>query len=203
MPVSNDLIADSSANIIQVITEWIGKSKAATSNAKILNIIKSKTQQNFKDINGIKKAVNVTLGQAYNGGTKIYTNDDGLNYFDTLEDKNGRPLLNADPTDSAKLQLRCGTVVIPIRVIPNKILASAGTKIPVIVGDLKAGIRKWDRQSMSIKASDTASIGEFNAFENNMTLIRAIVRDDYTELDRDSWVNGYIDINTAAAPAGE
>lgn len=203
MPVSNDLISDSSANIIQVITEWIGKSKVATSNAKILNIIKSKTQQNFKDINGIKKAVNVTLGQAYKGGTKIYTNDDGLNYFDTLEDKNGRPLLNADPTDSAKLQLRCGTVVIPIRVIPNKILASAGTKIPVIVGNLKAGIRKWDRQSMSIKASDTASIGEFNAFENNMTLIRAIVRDDYAELDRDSWVNGYIDTNTAAAPSGE
>ena len=56
---------------------------------------------------------------------------------------------------------------------------------------------------MSIKASDTASIGEFNAFENNMTLIRAIVRDDYTELDRDSWVNGYIDTNTAAAPSGE
>lgn len=110
---------------------------------------------------------------------------------------NGRPMLNPDPTDSAKLTLRCGTVVIPVKVVPNKAFASVGTKIPFVIGDLKAGIRKYDRQSMSLKASDVAVIGSFNAFAMNMTLIRAILRDDYKALDNDAYFYGYID--TAAA----
>jgi len=199
MPVSNDLIADSDANILGIVSDWLGRANVATSNAKILEIINAKEKQNLTDINGIKKVVNVTLGQAYKGGAKIITNDDGLNYLDTLVDQNGRPMLNPDPTDSARLQLRCGTVVVPIKVLPNKILPSTGTQVPFIVGDLKAGIRKWDRQSMSIKASDVASIGGFNAFAMNMTLLRAILRDDYTAMDSESYVNGYID---TAATAG-
>lgn len=193
MPVSNDLIADSDANIIGVVTDWLGKANVATSNAKILAIIKAKTATVFGNVDGIKKAINVTLGQAYKSGAKIITNDDGLNYLDTLKDENGRPYLNPDPTDSAKVALRCGTVVVPIKVLPNKVLASTGTQIPFIVGDLKSGIRKYDRQHMSIKASDVAVIGDFNAYAMNMTLFRAIMRDDYKELDADSYVYGYID----------
>jgi len=193
MPVSNDLIADSDANIMGIVSDWLGKANVATSNAKILEIINGKADTDFANIDGIKKAINVTLGQAYKNSSKIITNDDGLNYLDTLKDKNDRPLLNPDPTDSAKLTLRCGTVVVPVKVLPNDVLASDGTKIPFIIGDLKAGIRKWDRQSMSIKASDVAVIGDFNAYAMNMTLVRAIMRDDYTEMDKDSYVRGHID----------
>ena len=193
MPVSNDLVSDSDANIVAIVSDWLGKANVATSNAKILEIIKAKSQVALEGVNGIKKVVNVTLGQAYKSGAKIITNDDGLNYLDTLEDQNGRPLLNPDPTDSAKLSLRCGTVVLPIKVLPNKVLASEGTKVPFVIGDLKSGIRKYDRQSMSIKASDVAVIGDFNAYAMNMTLFRAIMRDDYKELDKDAYVYGYID----------
>lgn len=199
MPVSNDLVNDSTANIIDVVTKWIGKSIIATANAKVLEIVKAKTQTNLKDIKGIKKAVNVTLGQAYRGGVVIYTNDDGLNYLDTLEDNNGRPLLNPDPTAPTQLQLRCGATVIPVKVVPNSVLATAGTKLPFIIGDLKEGIKKFDRQSVSIDASGVASIGDFNAFEKNMTLMRCIVRDDYTVLDADAFVWGYIDTASSAA----
>ena len=193
MPVSNDLIHDSDANITAIVTEWLGRANIATANEKILGIIKAKSQVAIAGINGIKKIVNVTLGQAYKAGAKIITNDDGLNYLDTLEDANGRPLLNPDPTDSARLALRCGTVVVPVKVVPNAAFASEGTKVPVVIGDLKAGIRKYNRQSMSLKASDVAVLGDFNAFAMNMTLIRAILRDDYKSLDADAYVYGYID----------
>jgi HK97 family phage major capsid protein len=193
MPVSNDLVNDSDANIMEVVAEWLGKADVATTNSKVLAKVAEKAQVDFKNINGIKKALNVTLGQAYKGGAKIYTNDDGLNYLDTLEDKNGRPLLNPDPTAPATMTLRCGTTVLPIKVLPNKVWASDGTKAPFIVGNLFDYVRKYDRQSMSIKASDVATIGDFNAFSQNMTLLRAIVRDDYRVKDADSIVNGYID----------
>ena len=193
MPVSNDLINDSDANILEIVAEWLGKADVATTNAKVLAKVAEKAQVDFKNIDGIKTALNVTLGQAYKTGAKIYTNDDGLNYLDTLKDQNGRPLLNPDPTAPATMTLRCGTTVLPIKVLPNKVFKSTGTKAPFVVGNLFDYVRKYDRQSMSIMASTTASIGNFNAFAQNMTLLRAIVRDDYRVKDVDSIVNGYID----------
>ena len=235
MPVPNSLVSDSDANIRGIVTEWLARANIATCNKKVKAIIAAHARVNFSGLNGIKRAVTVTLGQAYKQSAKIITNDDGLNYLDTLMDANNRPLLNPDPTDSAKLTLRCGSVVVPVRVYPNDSLEStpiytktadtdivAGKvyftksgevytavaspvkgsignyydvkeiEIPFIVGDLKQGIRKYDRQSMSLKASDTAVIGSFNAFTSNMTLIRALMRDDYRELDEKAYVNGYI-----------
>lgn len=194
MPVSNNLIEDSDANILAIVSEWLGKANVNTSNAKILEAFAEKEQVDLKDIDGIKKALNVTLGQAYKNGARIITNDDGLNYLDTLKDANERPLLNPDPTAPASLTLRCGTTVLPIKVLPNKVLASNAGKVPFIIGDTKAYVRKWDRKSMSLKASDTAVIGSFNAYAMNMTLIRAIMRDDYTVMDADSIVNGFITV---------
>lgn len=217
MPVPNDLVNDSDANIMGIVTEWLGRANIATANAKIMAILGAHKNPKgngtyettpgiteIKDgINGIKKIVNVILGQAYKSGAKIITNDDGLQYLDTLVDANGRPLLNPDPTDSAKLQLRCGTVVVPVSVKPNKGFASNGAKIPFIIGDLKAGIRKYNRQSMSLMASNVATIGDFNAFAMNMTLIRAILRDDYKELDKDAYYYGCIDTTPATSSTGK
>ena len=194
MPVSNDLVADSDAHIMEIVAEWLGRANVNTTNAKVLAKVAEKAQTDLKDIDGIKKALNVTLGQAYKAGAKIYTNDDGLNYLDTLKDGNDRPLLNPDPTAPAQLQLRCGTTVLPIKVLPNKVFATVGGKVPFIVGNLFDYVRKYDRQHMTIKASDVASIGGFNAFAQNMTLLRAIVRDDYRVKDADSIVNGYITV---------
>lgn len=213
MPVSNDLVADSDANIMGIVTEWLGRANIATANAKVKAIIADhknpKGDGTFETtkgateivggIDGIKKIVTVILGQAYKSGAKIITNDDGLHYLDTLKDANGRYLLNPDPTDSAKLTLRCGSVVVPVKVIPNKAFASNGDKVPFVIGDLKSGIRKYDRQSMSLMASNVAVIGNFNAFAMNMTLIRAILRDDYRELDKEAYYYGYIDTSKAAA----
>lgn len=192
MPVSNDLVNDSDANISEIVSEWLGLADVNTTNDKVLAKVAEKAQVDLKDINGIKKALNVTLGQAYKNGAKIYTNDDGLNYLDTLEDANKRPLLNPDPTAPAKLQLRCGTTVLNIKVLPNEVFPTTEGKVPFIVGNLFDYVRKYVRQKKTIKASDVASIGGFNAFAQNMTLLRAIVRDDYRVKDADSIVNGYI-----------
>ena len=194
MPVSNDLVDDSDANILSIVEEWLMKANVATSNKKILELIALKPQTDLKNLDGIKKALNVTLGQAYKNGAKIYTNDDGLNYLDTLKDKNDRPLLNADPTAPQKLQLRCGVNVLSVKVMPNSDLPTNEGKVPFIVGNLFDYGRKYNRKSITIMASNIASIGSFNAFAQNMTLLRAIMRDDYRVKDENSIVNGFITV---------
>ena len=63
------------------------------------------------------------------------------------------------------------------------------------------GVVDWDRRSYSVKVSDSAVVGSFNAFEQDMTIWRGSLRDDCTAWDDEAFVNGYI--TAPAAPGGE
>ena len=245
LPVTNDLLNDSDANIVQVIVDWIGQNSLVTDNAEILAILQGKEAVELAGVKGIKKEINVTLGQAYKGATRIVTNDDGLNYLDTLEDANKRPLLNPNPTEPNAVQLRVGATVYPVEVIPNNELPSgsvygktsdaalvdgktyytrsgSGTsespyvytavenpdvasignyyevtavQYPFILGDLKEGVKIFDRQQTAILSSNVASVTGYNAFEQRGQLFRADCRMDYKPIDSDAWVNGYIEVS--------
>lgn len=194
-PVTNELLADSDANITNTLIQWIGDESRVTANKLILNVIKTKAETKLEGLNGIKKALNVTLGSAFKATNKIITNDDGLQYLDTLKDGNGRYILQADPITPMSMWLCAGATKVPVEVIPNSDMPSTGNKAPFIIGDLKEGIVFWDRQLMSIKMSDIASIGDLNAFEEDLTLFRAIEREVVTKKDEQAFVNGYIDIS--------
>ncbi|CEQ08624.1 phage protein [[Clostridium] sordellii] len=97
------------------------------------------------------------------------------------------------------LKLCAGSLTIPVEVCPNSDLSTTGNKIPFIIGDLKEGIVFWDRALMNIKMSDTAAIGELNAFEEDLTLFRAIEREDVTIKDKAAIVNGYIDTSVVSS----
>lgn len=194
-PVTNELLADSDANITNTLIQWIGDESRVTANKLILNVIKTKAETKLEGLNGIKKALNITLGSAFKATSKIITNDDGLQYLDTLKDGNGRYILQADPITPMSMWLCAGATKVPVEVIPNSDMPSTGNKAPFIIGDLKEGIVFWDRQLMSIKMSDIASIGDLNAFEEDLTLFRAIEREVVTKKDEQAFVNGYIDIS--------
>lgn len=195
-PVTNELLADSDANITQVITEWIGGESRATGNKLILDKIAQTYDAelvDFKSLDGIKNALNVTLGQAFKGSSKIITNDDGLQYLDILQDSTGRYLLHDMPNSPMEMRLAVGSITIPVEVIPNSVLPTPEDgKIPFIIGDLKEAVVLWDRQQLSIASSNMASIGGLNAFENDLTLFRAIEREDVTIRDKKAIVKGFI-----------
>lgn len=192
-PVTSEVLEDSDANLGNVIIEWIGDESRVTANKLILEAIATKEQVDLANMDGIKKAVNVTLGQAFKATAKIVTNDDGLQYLDTLKDETGRYLLAPMPGDAMTMTLQVGANRIPVEVIPNADMPSTGTKVPMVIGDLKEGIVYWDRKQMNIKISDVAVVGELNAYEEDLTLYRAIEREDVTPRDTEAFVNGYID----------
>ena len=206
-PVTNELLDDSDANVTGTLISWIGDESRVTRNKIILGVIGQKTKTVIAGLDDIKKALNVTLGSAFKSTSKIVTNDDGLQYLDTLKDQNGRDMLQPNPSDPAKLQLRAGATIVPIVVIPNSDLpsdtATAGKrKIPLIIGDLKEGIKFFDRKQLSIMTSNVAAIGELNAFEEDLTLFRAIEREDCQPKDTEAFVNGELTIDETT-PAGE
>lgn len=191
-PVTNEVLADSDENLGQVLVEWIGDESRVTGNNLILEAINTKVAVDLKNLDGIKKAINVTLGQAFKATALIVTNDDGLNYLDTLKDGNDRYMLTPNPTDPMSLTLTIGATSIPVKVVPNADMPTNENKIPFVIGDLHEGIAYWDRQQLNIKISDVAVVGELNAYEEDLTLYRAIEREDVTTWDVDAFVNGYI-----------
>lgn len=189
LPVTNELLADSDAAIASTITDWLGKEKVATENAQILAKVAEKDATAMTGIDDIKRAVNVTLA-AFAGSIRIVTNSDGLQYLDTLKDGNKRPLLSPDPVKPMELYLSVGVRRIPVTVVPNAVLKTEEGKIPFIVGDLHSYVRMFDRQHMTITVSNTATVGELNAFEQDLTLWRAILRADWQVLDAEAIVRG-------------
>lgn len=194
MPVTNELLADSDANITNTLVKWLGEEDVATKNVQILTAIATKAETDLKNLDGIKKAINVTLGAAFSGSTIIVTNDDGLQYLDTLVDKNGRYLLTPDVQEPMQMVLAVGARKIPVKVVPNAILSTKTNKVPFTIGDLKEAIKIFDRQKLSIMTSNVAAVGTLNAFEQDLTLFRGIERFDCKVKDANAFVNGYITV---------
>ena len=183
-PVTDELLEDSDANITAVLTDWVGDESRVTDNVTILaKISGTLTPYNISSLDDIKDVLNVRLGQAFKTTSKIYTNDDGLQWLDTLKDLDGRYLLSPLPSDPMKMVLAAGATRVQVEVFPNAEFPSdvsvPGTRtIPMIIGDMKEAVALFDRKKTTLKWTDVASVGNINAFEEDLTLLRAILRQD-------------------------
>ena len=206
-PVTSELLEDSDAAIASTLTEWIGDESRVTRNNIIRTTINKKAKTALTSLDDIKKVLNVTLGAAFKSTSRVVTNDDGLQYLDTLKDNDGKYLLQPNPANPMQLRLCAGATIVPVMVIPNDDLPSDVStakkrKIPMIIGDLKEGIKFFDRKSLTITASNLAAAGELNAFEEDLTLFRAIEREDCQVKDDMAFVNGELTIDDDSV-AGE
>lgn len=197
-PVTNELLSDTDANIVGVLVQWIGDESRVTRNKLILGVLAEKDRTEIKSIDDVKKALNVTLGQAFKPTSRIVTNDDGLQWLDTLKDNDGKYLLQSDPTSPMAMRLAAGATTVPVKVIPNADLPTKENKIPLIIGDLKEAVKFFDRNQMSIMSSNIAAIGDLNAFEQDLTVWRAIEREDVKLKDADAFVYGEVNVGTKA-----
>ncbi|MBN1043728.1 phage major capsid protein [Clostridium botulinum] len=194
-PVTNDLLEDSDSNLVGILVEWIGDESRVTRNKIILDILNGKDKTELTNTDDIKKALNVTLGAAFKNTSSIVTNDDGFQWLDTLKDNEGKYLLQPMITDSSKYKLFNKEVkVVPNSDMPSDISTNGKRKIPFIIGDLKEGVKFYDRKKTTITSSNIAVAGDLNAFEQNLTLWRAIEREDCKIKDSEAFVNGILTI---------
>ena len=138
----------------------------------------------------------MTLGQAFAPTSTIVTNDDGLQFLDTLKDKDGHSLVKATENNPLDMYLAIGFRRVPLHIVPNADLATSATKgVPFYIGDLKEACKLFDKKGLSILASNTAAVGDVNAFENDLTVWRGLMREDCELLDEEAYVLGYYKAN--------
>ncbi|WP_212925435.1 phage major capsid protein [Oceanobacillus sp. J11TS1] len=196
LPVYNSILEDSDQALENYLIQWIAKKGKATDNHFILEVINGFEKKVLDDYTGIKDILNVELDPAFANEAVIYTNQDGFNYLDKLEDKNGRPLLQPDPAQATR-KLFAGTH--PIVVLSNKTIATSSEGLaPFIIGVLKEAVNYWDRKQISIEMTKVGG----DAWRSNTTEFRAIMRLDTGEWDPEAVVYGQINVSSTGNDNG-
>ena len=179
VPVSNDLLSDTDQNLLAYLSRWLGKKAVITENKLLLTLLTaldgaaaSITESGA--LKAIKKMVNVTLDPIFGVSASFLTNQSGFNFLDSLEDRNGRPLLQINPADRTQYMVGGRAVhVVSDAVLPNK------TTAPLYVGDFKSFGTLFRRQAMEIASTNVGG----NAWNTNSTEVRAITRLDAKQFD--------------------
>jgi len=120
VPVSNELLADASADVMSIISEIFFRAQVITENNMILAALDTAGQATA--VTGwadIAKAIN-GIAPVGGGDKVIITNTDGWNYLDTAVDEQGHPILTMALVDDPKRRFR-GYEVIQL---PNAVLAT-------------------------------------------------------------------------------
>nr|WP_302666475.1 phage major capsid protein [uncultured Agathobaculum sp.] len=172
VPVSNDLLKDTDQNLLAYLSRWLGKKAVITENKLLLTLLtaldgSAASITESGALKAIKKLVNTTLDPIFGVSASFLTNQSGFNFLDSLEDGNGRPLLQVNPADRTQYMVGGRAVhVVSDAVLPNK------TTAPLYVGDFKSFGTLFRRQAMEIASTNVGG----NAWNTNSTEVRAITR---------------------------
>lgn len=181
---TNELLADTDANIASLLVEWIGNESRTTRNKLIVTQLEKASPKAIADVDDIKDILNVTLDPAFGPFTKIVTNQEGFNWLDKLTDSDGNYLLQPDVTDPTVYRL-FGKEVIKIN---SADLPLVEGKAPFFIGDLKEAVVLFDRKRITISSSDVAA----NAWTTDQTVWRALERLDVIGKDDKAYVYGQV-----------
>lgn len=179
VPVSNDLLKDTDQNLLAYLSRWLGKKAVITENKLLLTLLtaldgSAESITETGALKAIKKLVNVTLDPIFGVSATFLTNQSGFNFLDSLEDGNGRPLLQINPADRTQYMVGGRAVhVVSDAVLPNNSTA------PLYVGDFKSFGTLFRRQAMEIASTNVGG----NAWNTNSTEVRAITRLDAKQFD--------------------
>jgi len=93
-----------------------------------------------------------------------------------------------------QMRLAVASTFIPVVQVPNEVLATVEGKAPCFVGDAHEFMKKFDRQQLTLTQSNVAAVEGFNAFEEDMTLFRGILREDFQVKDAKALVYGELTV---------
>lgn len=156
IPVSQEALDDSEANLANIIAKNNARQAVNTTNKYIADVMKSFAPVNTANLDDIKQIINVDIDPAYN--LSIVASQSFYQALDTLKDKNGQYLLKQDITSPT------GTVLFgrPVFIIKDELFGAKGDK-KAFIGDLNYAVFFADRKQASVKWVENEIYGQILA----------------------------------------
>ena len=155
LPVSNQLIADSSIDIVSFMGEQIAFAFVDKENKKIIEQFQTLIAEATKitTYKALDTALFKTLDGVYFNEAKIFTNQNGFLWLKHIDDANNRPLFEPNPTEKARF-MYCGKdiVVVPDSILPDE-TANNKKYAPFLIGDMHSYITMFERQGLELSTS--------------------------------------------------
>jgi HK97 family phage major capsid protein len=186
MPISNDLLNDTPANIMNYLARWVARKVVLTDNSLVLADLNAISAYSvpaaITTLDGqLKNILNLGLDPDISVSSKIICNQTGFDALDQLVDGLGRPLLQPDPTN-ATLNRLFGREVVKLadRLWPNhQTVPGTDDYTRFLVGAGEQAEVFFRRSAMEMAAT---TIGG-DAWRKNTTEVRAIMRADAQPMD--------------------
>lgn len=178
--VTNSLLKDTAENIIAWLSNWIAKKVVVTRNTKIIAAIDKlptkPTLAKWDDIIDLESKVDPAIKP-----TSIFlTNTSGFTALKKVKNAMGDYLMERDVKSPTSYSIDG----FPVKEVADRWLPNKSTARPLYFGDLKQAVTLFDRENMSLLATNIGA----GAFETDTTKIRVIDRFDVVTVDNEAFV---------------
>jgi len=178
--VTNSLLKDTAENIIAWLSNWIAKKVVVTRNTKIIAAIDKlptkPTLAKWDDIIDLESKVDPAIKP-----TSIFlTNTSGFTALKKVKNAMGDYLMERDVKSPTGYSIDG----FPVKEVADRWLPNKSTARPLYFGDLKQAVTLFDRENMSLLATNIGA----GAFETDTTKIRVIDRFDVVTVDGEAFV---------------
>lgn len=181
LTATNSLLKDTAENILAWLNQWVAKKVVVTRNKAILEKIAAlPSKPTITKFDDIKDLALKGVDPAIRSTSFFMTNTSGLAALAKVKNAMGDYLLQRDPTQQERYLIEGKPVV----EIADRWLADNAGSHPLYFGDLKQAVTLFDRENMTIEASNVAG----DAFGLDQTKIRVIDRFDVEATDQDAFV---------------
>ncbi|MDH5140072.1 phage major capsid protein [Staphylococcus cohnii] len=154
IPISQEALDDSVANLTAIVSENINEQKINTLNEKIGDVLKAFNPTSISDVDDLKAIINVKLDPGYD--RQIICTQSFYQKLDTLKDGNGRYLLQDSIINTA------GNTVLGmnVTVVRDDLLGENGDAL-AFIGDVKRGVLFADRTDVSVQWIENEIYGKY------------------------------------------
>lgn len=154
IPISQEALDDSVANLTAIVSENINEQKINTLNERIGTVLKSFNPTTVSNVDDLKSIINIKLDPGYD--RQIICTQSFYQKLDTLKDGNGRYLLQDSIINTA------GNTVLGMNVtVVRDDLLGANGDAKAFIGDIKRGVFFADRTDVSVQWIENQIYGKY------------------------------------------
>lgn len=185
IPISQEALDDSVANLTAIVSENINEQKINTLNERIGEVLKAFNPTSVSNVDDLKEIINVKLDPGYD--RQIICTQSFYQKLDILKDGNGRYLLQDSIINTA------GNTVLGmnVTVVRDDLLGKNGDAL-AFIGDVKRGVLFADRTDVSVQWIENEIYGKY---------LMGAFRFDVKQADKNAGF--FVTFEDEAAPSGD